>query len=98
MGGTFDKVPNGGSWTQYAACSWKGSGDVAGTCTLLGPEGPDALWPSGREQTNLRAFSGAGSVRWRGGYRPYFENYTVDASIFEMILRDRLVKDDLKDH
>ena len=21
----------------------------------------------------------------RGGYRPYFENYTVDASIFEMI-------------
>ena len=22
----------------------------------------------------------------RGGYRPYFENYTVDASIFEMIL------------
>jgi hypothetical protein len=24
----------------------------------------------------------------RRRYRPYFENYTVDASIFEMILRD----------
>jgi len=32
------------------------------------------------------------------GYRPYFENYTVDASIFEMILRDCFVIDDLKDH
>lgn len=35
--------------------------------------------------------------RWRGGYRPYFENYTVDASIFEPIF-DRFVIDDLKDH
>jgi len=34
--------------------------------------------------------------RW-GGYRPYFENYTVDASIFETIF-DRFVIDDLKDH
>ena len=34
----------------------------------------------------------------RRRYRPYFENYTVDASIFEMILRDRFVIDDLKDH
>ena len=42
MGGTFDKVPIGGSRAQYAACGWKCSGDVAGTCTLLGPEGPDA--------------------------------------------------------
>ena len=29
-----------------------------------------------------------------GGYRPYFENYTVDASIFEMIFH--LVKMILK--
>ena len=43
MGGTFDLVPNGGSRTQYTACGRNGSGDVAGTCTLLGPEGPDAL-------------------------------------------------------
>lgn len=33
----------------------------------------------------------------RGRYRPYFENYTVDASIFETIF-DRSRKDDLKDH
>ena len=26
-----------------------------------------------------------------GGYRPYFENYTVDASIFKMTLRGDLV-------
>ena len=31
------------------------------------------------------------------GYRPYFENYTVDASIFEMTF-GHLVIDDLKDH
>lgn len=31
-----------------------------------------------------------------GGYRPYFENYTVDASIFDMILRDGVVKMILK--
>jgi len=30
----------------------------------------------------------------RGGYRPYFENYTVDASIFEM--SNHLVKMILK--
>jgi hypothetical protein len=30
-------------------------------------------------------FSGRPVVGERGGYRPYFENYTVDASIFEMI-------------
>jgi hypothetical protein len=81
MGGTFDLVPNGGSRTQYAACSWKGSGDTAGTCTLLGPEGPDALRSTDREQTNLRAFLGCPCGK-RGRYRPYFENYTVDASIF----------------
>ena len=50
-----------------------------------------------RAQTNLRAFSGCPTDK-REGYRPYFENYTVDASIFEMILKDRLVIDDLKDH
>jgi len=32
----------------------------------------------------------------RGRYRPYFENYTVDASIFDMILRGCVVKMILK--
>src|SRR5690554_6848860 len=54
-------------------------------------------WSLGLVQSNLRAFSGAGVCRWRGGYRPYFENYTVDASIFEPAFG--LVRiDDLKDH
>ena len=55
--------------------------DIVGTCTLLGPEGPDALRSTDREQTNLRAFLGCPCGK-RGRYRPYFENYTVDASIF----------------
>ncbi len=54
-------------------------------CTLLGPEGPD-LPPSffGARRLNgpLDPF-----VDWawprREGYRPYFENYTVDASILD---------------
>jgi len=33
----------------------------------------------------------------RGRYRPYFENYTVDASIFETIFGSFHI-DDLKDH
>ena len=34
------------------------------------------------EPLDLSLFAGAAGRR--GGYRPYFENYTVDASIFEM--------------
>jgi hypothetical protein len=33
----------------------------------------------------LDLFLFAGAAGRREGYRPYFENYTVDASIFEMI-------------
>ena len=53
-----------------------GFGGLVGTCTLLGPEGPDVnpyLW----------AFSSCCCCGVGGGYRPYFENYTVDASIFD---------------
>lgn len=32
------------------------------------------------------------------GFRPYFENYTVDASIFDMTLLGLCREDDLKDH
>lgn len=57
-----------------------------GTCTLLGPEGPDA---GGATLMRLAAQSepqDPSSMSQRGmreGYRPYFENYTVDASILE---------------
>jgi len=49
------------------------------TCTLLGPEGPDR--PSGCFDSRTLFLS----ARW-GGWgrdRPYFENYTVDASILD---------------
>ena len=53
------------------------------TCTLLGPEGPGRLLPSGSGwiSTLLDPFSTPGCVG--EGYRPYFENYTVDASILD---------------
>jgi len=51
----------------------------AGTCALLGPEGPDVLFGASQPQDLFwRPQRGT-----RGRYRPYFENYTVDASIFE---------------
>jgi len=50
-------------------------------CTLLGPEGPGrrlrvSIGPLDLVVTDLRV--------WHTGYRPYFENYTVDASILDM--------------
>jgi len=47
------------------------------TCTLLGPEGSapgDRSFP--------QDFTATGTPE-AGEYRPYFENYTVDASIFD---------------
>jgi hypothetical protein len=35
---------------------------------------------------------------WRGGYRPYFENYTVDASILETIFGSFHFDDHFFDH
>ena len=60
--------------------------------TLLGPEGSDVQsWvfqcgplPVPVPAPSLLCFGGGGCV-WRGrvvGFRPYVENYTVDASIF----------------
>ena len=52
-------------------------------CTLLGPEGPGRL--SSDDRTDLLDFvrrHGFGRVGEE--YRPYFENYTVDASILKM--------------
>ncbi len=49
-------------------------------CTLLGPEGPDRVRkdPIGPLDLVVTGFR----VR-HTGYRPYFENYTVDASILD---------------
>ena len=54
-----------------------------GACTLLGPEGPDADFRV-RDRTSgplVVSLVGGGE-----GYRPYFENYTVDASILQPVL------------
>lgn len=64
-------------------------GEVAGACTLLGPEGPGTM-------KVVAGASGPAFCFWLcagdgGGYRPYFENYTVDASIFETIFFGRFV-------
>ena len=55
--------------------------ESAGTCTLLGPEGPDELF--GASQPQDLFWRSQSDTRRR--YRPYFENYTVDASIFEPV-------------
>jgi hypothetical protein len=58
MGGTFDKVLRIGSSSKYDLRVWNVRDERVGTCTLLGPEGPDAS----SEATNLRTFSDAGSA------------------------------------
>jgi hypothetical protein len=58
-----------------------------GTCTLLGPEGsaPMPLRVSGSvPRTSAEPVTGMRECR------PYVENYTVDASIFDSSRRDRL--------
>lgn len=61
----------------------------SGTCTLLGPEGPGRL-PSGGGVDSPDLFLTPGCVG--EGYRPYFENYTVDASILDSRLRSWIDK------
>ena len=56
-------------------------GEVGG-CALLGPEGPCRLLLCGVVGTVSRALPGVG-VPAGVGFRPYFENYTVDASILD---------------
>jgi hypothetical protein len=74
----------GGPW-EAGGLWWVVSG------TLLGPEGSDAssafLWASPVPVPQAPPF--LGGCCWRGplvGCRPYFENYTVDASIFVSII------------
>lgn len=54
----------------------------SGACTLLGPEGPGRLlFREWLDLDSLGLFLMPGCMR--EGYRPYFENYTVDASILD---------------
>ena len=73
---------------------WKEWGEGVGACTLLGPEGPDAIFGS-----FLYLWASCSLPGWASGegYRPYFENYTVDASILQPAF-ELVAQDDLKDH
>jgi len=57
---------------------WNGLVGERGGCTLLGPEGPEPLGSLLLGPAGVSAVAGV-----LVGYRPYFENYTVDASIFK---------------
>lgn len=106
MGGTLDKASFGEIRAEYAASAvGKVRVDRVGACTLLGPEGPEP-GSSSSEGGSWDCTSGPFAVSLLGsgeGYRPYFENYTVDASIFSIAAGPvgvgcGVVKDDLKDH
>ena len=53
-------------------------------CTLLGPEGPEQLGRKFLVDLILLDFCTWASLAGVEGYRPYFENYTVDASILNL--------------
>ena len=95
MGGTLDKAPAplvSASTSSFGAVgTWKLC--EPGACTPLGPEGPEPTFV-GSEPLGLllSPLVGVGE-----GYRPYFENYTVDASIFSITF-GWCCNDDLKDH
>ena len=59
---------------------WSGE---AGTCTLLGPEGPDNPALSGGGDGFLQTFTETGGCWWVWGFWPSVENYIVDASILD---------------
>ena len=53
-------------------------------CTLLGPEGPERLGRNVLVGLFLLDVCALASLAGVEGYRPYFENYTVDASILNL--------------
>jgi len=59
-------------------------------CTLLGPEGPGRYASTDRTSGPCCEPAMPGST----GYRPYFENYTVDASILDSTERSDHINDD----
>jgi len=70
----------------FTTVGWKGLVRMKRICTLLGPEGPERsgqpgwTFPLDLFRSAVVLFGVAG----RKGYRPYFENYTVDASILNL--------------
>ena len=93
MGGTFDEVSGTiVSGLVRSLLQERFGLGVSGTCTLLGPEGPgaDRVFGSGW-WLFLEGLFWCHGCGMREVYRPYFENYTVDASIFHATLRGCVV-------
>ena len=87
MGGTLTLTRTESPDPVQPACGFGTvvfSGSVL--CTLLGPEGP-GRGSSDRPIGPLDFVRRHGSGRVVEEYRPYFENYTVDASILKMQTR-----------
>ena len=89
MGGTLTLWPGKDLASQYASLAKleRMLDSSLVFCTLLGPEGPGRhprmlTGPLDLVVTGLRA--------WHTGYRPYFENYTVDASILDSTRKGRI--------
>ena len=89
MGGTFDEVPARNAELSTLLAAGKVRRGANGTCTLLGPEGPGVANAAAEPQ----------GLFWRSQcdtrrrYRPYFENYTVDASILETMRKHRFTNE-----
>ena len=83
MGGTLTLMRNQTVRSQYSASAdgtgWSGRVCI---CTLLGPEGPEQ--PGSPGWTFPLDLFLSPSIGARRRYRPYFENYTVDASILNL--------------
>ena len=85
MGGTLTLAGTESPDPVQPACGF-GTVVFSGTvlCTLLGPEGPGRPQSSDWEPIGPLDFVRRhGSGRVGEEYRPYFENYTVDASILK---------------
>ena len=103
MGGTLTLWPGADLGSQYVFGVVYNTGRLErirmthlAFCTLLGPEGPGLARESGNGPLDLVVTATAlfRRVGRRTGYRPYFENYTVDASILERSLRAFFSNDD----
>ena len=94
MGGTFDEVPARNAELSTLLAAGKVRRGANGTCTLLGPEGPGAA-PAFGWVWWLTLWAPFGVSLWGDvwGYRPYFENYTVDASILETMRKHRFTNE-----
>ena len=97
MGGTFDMASRSdlGTSTPLAVGRFWVRGPVSARCWVLRDRmrfdlRVGSIWLLWA----FRCFSVVGSDE---GHRPYFENYTVDASILQLIFGS-VAQDDLKDH